>query len=300
MVLTGLLVLAAGAYGQNPPPGGGRMGRSGRGPADPAFQGAAPGGVRFLGAEAGMPGRVVKNAPYSADSVTESTQTLPDGNHIRQTTTSRVYRDTEGRTRREQSLGALGGLAPNTNLPQVVFISDPVAGVNYALNAKDRTATKSTSAVGGRGGQWGSPDQQKGRARESAAQQKSPDLGRGNRRGGGPSGPADQNLKTEPLGRQMIEGVQADGTRTTLTIPAGQMGNEQPIQIVTERWYSPELQTVVLSRHTDPRLGETVFKLGNISRTEPARYLFEAPADYKVTEAGGRGGRPGGVPPPRQ
>lgn len=289
-ILVGFLALAAGAYAQNPPPGGGRMGRGGRGPAGPEFQNA-PGGARFLGAEAGMPGRVVKNAPYSADAVTETTQTLPDGNHIRQNSSSRVYRDTEGRTRREQSLNALGGLAPSANLPQVVFINDPVAGVSYALNPTDRTATKSTFAMGGRGGLRGNPNQQQKQARErkAAASQNPPGAQRGFR--GGPG--ARQNIKTESLGRQVIESVQADGTRTTMTIPAGQMGNELPIQIVSESWYSPELQTVVLSKRTDPRMGETLFKLTNVSRSEPPRTLFEAPADFKVTESAGRGGRPG-------
>jgi hypothetical protein len=76
-----------------------------------------------------------------------------------------------------------------------------------------------------------------------------------------------------------------------MTIAAGQWGNEQPIQIVTERWYSADLQTVVLSKHTDPRMGETVSRLANVSRSEPPSSLFEPPADYKVTAAGNRTGR---------
>src|SRR5271157_2196406 len=103
LTLAGLLVLAVAASAQNPGPGRGR-GRFGPPPPDVA----APGGARFLGAEAGMPGRVVKNAPYSADVVTETSQTLTDGNHIRQSSTAKIYRDTQGRTRREQSLNALG------------------------------------------------------------------------------------------------------------------------------------------------------------------------------------------------
>ena len=276
LTIAGLLVLAVAASAQNPGPGRGR-GRFG----PSAVDAAAPGGTRFLGAEAGMPGRVVKNAPYSADLVTETTQTLTDGNHIRQSSTAKVYRDTEGRTRREQSLNALGGLAPSSNLPQVVFINDPVAGFNYALNPQNRTATKSAWARPGRGGQAPGSSQQMARLRQ----------GRG--------GAARQNIKTESLGRQTIEGVPADGTRTTMTIAAGQWGNEQPIQIVTERWYSPDLQTVVLSKRTDPRMGETVSKVTNISRSEPPNSLFEPPADYKVAEAGHRTGRPAAAPAQR-
>jgi len=98
-----------------------------------------------------------------------------------------------------------------------------------------------------------------------------------------------QNVKTESLGKQMIEGVQAEGTRTTMSIPAGQIGNEQPIQVVTETWYSPELQTVVLRKRSDPRSGETVTRYANISRAEPPRTFFEVPADFKMAERGGRG-----------
>jgi len=260
MTLVGLLAVAIGAYGQNPPPPG-----RGHGPGGP--------GARFLGAEAGPPGRVVKNAPYSADMITESTQTLADGNHIRQNTTSRVSRDSEGRTRAEQSLKGLGALAGNSNLPNVIFINDPVAGTNYALNPNDKTATRSGWVRPGRSG----PPQNsaaKGGGRRNAAYREA----------------AGGNVKTESLGRQTIEGVVADGTRTTMTIPAGQMGNEQAIQIVTERWYSAELQTIVLSKHSDPRSGETITRLANISRAEPSHTLFEVPSDYKV----GEGERPRG------
>jgi hypothetical protein len=241
-----------------------------------------------------MPGRVVKSAPYSADVVTETTQTLADGNHIRQSSTAKVYRDTEGRTRREQSLNTLGGLAPSSNLPQVVFINDPVAGFNYALNPQNRTATKSAWARSGRGAQAQGSTQPMARLRQQSADGSAAIAGR---RGRGAA--VRQNIKTESLGRQTIEGVPADGTRTTMTIAAGQWGNEQPIQIVTERWYSPDLQTVVLSRHTDPRMGETVSKLANVSRSEPPSSLFEPPADYKVAEAGSRTGRPAATPAQR-
>jgi len=98
-------------------------------------------------------------------------------------------------------------------------------------------------------------------------------------------GARDQNVKTESLGRQTIEGVPADGTRTIFTIPAGQIGNDQPMQIVSETWYSPDLQVTVMSRHSDPRAGETVFRLTNVSRSAPAAALFQPPADFTVREA---------------
>jgi hypothetical protein len=274
ITIVGLLALALSAFAQGPGPGRGPGPRRGFDNA----QGPGLPGARFLGAEAGMPGRTVKNAPYSADVVTESTHTLADGNHIRQSATSKVYRDSEGRTRREQSVN-LSGLAQSANMPQLVFIHDPVAGAEYALNAKDRTGTKSTFTPRTPGaGRGPAPS-------DSAAAGPGPGP-----RGRGPR-MADQNIKTEALGKQTIEGVQADGKRTTMTIPAGQMGNEQPIVIVTETWYSADLQTVVLSKHSDPRNGDTVTKLMNISRAEPSPMLFQAPADYKVTESQ-RGPRP--------
>ena len=97
-------------------------------------------------------------------------------------------------------------------------------------------------------------------------------------------GGADDRGKSEPLGKQTIEGVEAEGTRTVTTIPAGKIGNERPIEIVFERWYSPELQTVIMTRHNDPRFGETIYRLTNISRDEPSRSLFEVPAGYTVKE----------------
>jgi hypothetical protein len=101
------------------------------------------------------------------------------------------------------------------------------------------------------------------------------------------------DAKTEQLGKMFIAGVQADGTRTTTTIPAGEIGNERPINIVDERWYSPELQMTVMTKRSDPRSGETNFSLKNINRSSPPPYLFEVPSDYTVS-AGGRGGRSGG------
>ena len=95
---------------------------------------------------------------------------------------------------------------------------------------------------------------------------------------------APSQAQTESLGKRLIEGVEAEGTRSTITIPAGEIGNELPIEIVSERWYSPELQTVVLSRRNDPRFGETIYRLVNINRSEPLSSFFEVPVDYTIQE----------------
>ena len=234
----------------------------------------------------------VKNAPFSADVITESSHTLADGNHIRQTVNSKVYRDSEGRTRREQAVN-LNGLAPNANMQQMVFINDPVGGVSYSLNAQERTGIKSVRNGDLRGPQRLSQD---GSGRGPGPRSRETSAGGADARGMGRRNAAGQNLKTESLGRQTVEGVQAEGRRTTMTIPAGQAGNDLPIHIVVESWYSPDLQATVLSKHSDPRNGETMTRLTNISRSEPARMLFEAPADYKLSESAAGMPRPRGGP----
>jgi hypothetical protein len=250
----GLFILTAALLAQTPPPGGrGRFGPNG-GP-----------GPRFIGGEPGTPGRIVRNAPYTGDLVTETSQTLSDGNHIHQTTTAHLVRDSEGRTRREQSLNGLGALGAPAGNAQAVFISDPVAGVSYALNPSNHTVSKLAEPGRGRGSRNG----------KQATPPDAPRWGRGAN---------SEDIKTESLGKQTIESVAADGARVTQTIAAGAMGNELPIQVVTERWYSPDLHMDILTKRTDPRFGETVTKLTNINRAEPSHSLFEPPADYKTVE----------------
>jgi hypothetical protein len=96
---------------------------------------------------------------------------------------------------------------------------------------------------------------------------------------------ASGNFKKEDLGTQTIAGVSAQGTRYTRIIPAGQIGNEKPITIVSEHWYSNDLQMTVMSKRSDPQFGETTYTLTNIHRTEPAAALFAVPSDYTVQES---------------
>ncbi len=218
--------------------------------------------VAFLSTEMSFEGSVVKGAPYSADATTETTQVLNDGNRISRKTTASLYRDGDGRTRREQSLPAFGPLAGSTNLPVNTFINDPAAGVNYVLESVSKTARKIPA---GNLGENANKAVYRKMIQSSVLQPASaPDT------------------KEETLPSQMMEGVQAQGTRTTVTIPAGQVGNERPIEIISERWYSPELKLVVMTKHSDPRMGETVYKLTRLQRTEPSHSLFEVPADYTV------------------
>jgi hypothetical protein len=267
-------------------------------------------------------GKIVKGAPYSAEAVTESVQTLADGNRIVNKFTSQVYRDSEGRTRREQTLKGLGGVGTGEEPLQTIFINDPVAGTSYSLDTRSHIAHKSMPFNFRimKSGKPGENQQFEFRSAQGAGAtanvivttqggpgQRVPPPGATEHfevRTEGAAGfairtkPAPGNEVKEQLGKQMIEGVEAEGTRTTITIPAGEIGNERPIEIVSERWYSPELQLVVMTRHSDPRSGESTYKLTNINRTEPAKSLFEVPPGFTVKEM--QFGAPSIAPLPRK
>jgi hypothetical protein len=257
-------------------------------------------------------GKVVKGAPYSAEAITETIQTLSDGNRIINRITSMLYRDSEGRTRREQSLRGLGIFGTGDEPLQTIFINDPVGGVTYSLDSRSHTAHKSVPFKVEFGTKKG--DQFEFKVTQGAGTAVSGNLLLAAPLGAMPATraaapPVDQfTLRTEAgagetfifrgkpnnanevkeqLGKQTIEGVEAEGTRTTVTIPAGEIGNERAIEIVSERWFSPELQVVVMTRHSDPRTGETTYKLTNINRAEPAKSLFEVPSDYTIKETPG-------------
>lgn len=227
-------------------------------------QGTPGGGFRLLGVQPGRPGKVVANAPYSADVSTVFTRTLPDGNHIQRVTSEHLYRDSEGRTRRETMLDALSAASGGSTAPQLAFIDDPVNRVSYVHNMTNRTATKTAWPPEVQPAPFGGNAGSVARAPQKAQ--------------------AAANTVKQSLGTQMVAGVMAEGTRTTRTIPTGQIGNAQPIQIVTERWYSPELQIVVAEKRIDPRSGETDYTVSNLSRAEPPSTLFSIPADVQVTE----------------
>ena len=244
------------------------------------------GTIGWVANEMSFEGKAVKGAPYSAEAVTEAIQTLSDGNRIQRKSSSSVYRDSDGRTRREQTLDAIGPWATASgDAPQVIFINDPVGRVHYILNQREHSARKLPAPSFG--------------ARLSAAPAgETPGPGKRMKflRSMGPEGSVSavaesgfqaafsSKPQTESLGKRVIEGLQAEGTRSTVTLPAGQIGNELPIQIISERWYSPEIQAVVMSKHSDPRMGETTYRLTNVNRSEQPHSLFEVPSDYTIKE----------------
>jgi len=237
-----------------------------------------PAHIMFFHAEMADAGKTVTGAPYTATAITESSQTLADGNHINNKATATVARDSQGRTRREEVMGAMGPWAVKG--PHLVFIHDPVSNSDTILDSNDHTARVLKPGKAGamriHGGdvmyaQAGVAHA--GMAHEGMAK--------------------DTQAKTESLGTQTIEGVAAEGKRVTRSIPAGAIGNERPLETTSEVWYSPDLQVVVMSKHSDPRFGDTTYRLTDIKRAEPDRSLFAVPSGYTLKQ-----GPPEPPPPP--
>jgi hypothetical protein len=274
--------------------------------------------------------RLVKGAPFSADAISESVQTLADGNRIVRSSTSKLYRNGEGRFRREMTGGSGGSLF--TYAPGVTLL-DPAGGFRYMIDSDLKTTRQvmvrpgsEVKIVSGQGLSTtiGGSMAEKLKAEIKAAaaagattvdgaviseklkfeiktavaaapaiaaravtgQILAEGLGGVGMGGGGmvysTGSHSKWETRTEELGTQNIEGVDAEGKRTITTIPAGAIGNERPIEITYEKWYSRELQLVVMSKHNDPRFGEQTYRLTNIIRSEPDPSLFTLPNGYKM------------------
>jgi hypothetical protein len=258
-----------------------------------------------LRAKIAVEAKVTTGAPYSAEAVSETAQALADGNRINRKSVTRVYRDSEGRTRREE--------VDDTGAVISVSIVDPVAHVSYVLSPAARTAYRDQILLRTpmmRSGGPGAPADVLSKMEAESRTQGELTRRAGGRRGDAPAPPPaaprspgappppppppippaeatpNREVVTENLGQQIIEGVNATGTRSTTTLPAGAIGNLQPIKIVVEQWISPDLQVLVMTKHSDPRSGETVYRLQSIVRAEPDRSLFTVPADYTMKESG--------------
>jgi len=248
--------------------------------------------AKMMSIEGAVMGSPVKGEPYSATEVNESTQVLADGTRIHNENQVRVFRDGEGRIRRES--------------PEEVSISDPVANVRYILNPKTQTAmempmgltvVRTVDSGGGAmyrmtmgpmavaGGMAAA-----GGRRGSITKTETVAVG-GVKDGTAPvvwthtlsdMKVATTEAQREELPARAIEGIMSKGTRTTSTIPAGAIGNDRPIQITSERWVASDLGLTMMSRTNDPRTGETYFHLTNVNRGEPDPALFQVPAGYQV------------------
>jgi hypothetical protein len=227
--------------------------------------------IELLGFEGMHSRKVVTGVPFSAVAVSESTQTLADGNHITRKTETNLFRDSQGRFRKEVTLQAIGPLTTSGQSKSFVMINDPVANANFILHADTKTAEQMGRHFGALKGPAGGEMKDELQGKMGYHQQQAI---------------AEGSVKKEDLGTQTIAGVSAQGTRVTHTIPAGQIGNEKPITIVHEHWYSNDLQMVVMSKRSDPRFGDMIYTLTRIQRSEPAASLFQVPSDYTVTQGG--------------
>ncbi len=253
--------------------------------------------VRFSAVIAANSTKVVKGAPFSAEGVSESVQVLPDGNKITRTNTTKMYRDSDGRFRREgaggtnnSNISAVGGFFPVSGIQDMISIYDPVEAVRYVLNPLTKSARKSVNQTAPTeesvivNGQLKKTMTYTAQIPASAAtkQQKTIVNDKANIVLMPSFSGKLTNGKIDQLGTKSIEGIETTGTKTVMTIDAGTIGNERPIEIVYERWYSKELDLIVQSRNYDPRFGEQTYRLTNINRSEPDRSLFSVPADYKI------------------
>lgn len=217
-------------------------------------------------------GKVVTGAPYTATATDTFTETLANGNTIQRTTTAIVARDSAGRTYEQRNIKG-GPLAPGNAPATITFISDPVAGYSYVLNASMKTATRRPLHAHALGADGAEPPHNR---------------------------PANPNIQETTLAPATINGMSVTGKTITHTIPAGEIGNAQPIVSTNTVWSSPDLQVVISATREDPRTGKSVYALTNIQRTEPPAAWFQIPSDYTVQDAKAWFGGPGrGEHPPQ-
>jgi hypothetical protein len=225
----------------------------------------------------------IAGAPFTADATTEFTQMLSDGNRIERRFTTSLARDGRGRTRSEQDVAMLGplgvlekkgklsaggGRGSQNEPPRFTVITDPVDSVTYTLDERLKEARRNPYKLSLHVIELNKLTHKLDTMRAAA------------------TAPHAEQPVVESLGTRQIEGVTAEGTRSTTTIPAGQIGNLNPIQVVNERWFSKQLQMAVLITRRDPRSGETVYRLSNIVRQEPPPDLFTVPSDYRIVDLG--------------
>ena len=208
-------------------------------------------------------GRVTTGAPYSATRTITRVQKLDNGTTITHTEVVKEARDSDGRTFMERLPETTGTGAGNRTF---VRVFDPVnrVAISWSSNSKQATVVHLPNA---------SPSGRSMLAQDS----------------GGAGGPmrfrgSTQSANVETLSTKTINGVTAEGTRTTRVIPAGTQGNDQPLTVTHESWVSSDLKIAVMRVDTDPRFGTTTMELTNISRDEPPSTLFQAPAGYTVNE----------------
>lgn len=234
---------------------------------DPARQSGGP-----------LTGPPVLDAPFWADAITTVRLTLPDGSRLEQSTTARYYRDRTGRGRVELMMDGLK--APSTTAERhirTIVSPAPDGKTVMTLDPETRTARYQARyfaafAAGGEnrfavpigGVQFLIVRRARDLFRDEAGSS------------------AGDLVRDESLGTRRIEDVDTIGRRITMTVPAGRSRNDRPIEMVDERWESPELQLVIAAHSSDSRTGEVEYRLTNIRRVQPPADLFVIPPDYTI------------------
>lgn len=223
--------------------------------------------------------RVITGAPYSAVRTTTHVETLADGSTITRTNVVKESRDSEGRTYSESK---------SENGDFVSYrVFDPVAHESITWSSRNKEAHVMHLP---------DPSQFRGRGPAADASGNAPGPRPGEAAGGFRRNGVQPDVKS--LGGASVAGVYAEGTRITRTIPAGKIGNSEPLVSTHESWLSPDLKIEVKRVDSDPRNGTTTMVLSDINRGEPDVSLFQVPEGYTVKEQTGRGGpRPQFGPP---
>ena len=282
MIFAAIVVHAQGTVVMSTQVGQGRGAGDGTG----GGLGASAGGV--IGGFIGPGVRGTPGNSFSADVIEETDRFLADGNHIHRENHGRVFRDSQGRTRNESEIGGFGPAAK----PFVhIMIFDPVEGRFILLDPEHKTATvnqfgKRSSAAFGMGlpAQPANNGAKSNAPTTSAAEPGSLLQSLSTMRASDTQAPGKLQSSHEDLGAMEIEGFTVTGTRFTNTIPAGAMGNDQPMTTTNERWFSPDLKMDLLNKTESPESGKQVHKLVNIRLGDPDPLLFQVPADYTVKE----------------
>jgi hypothetical protein len=215
-------------------------------------------------------------APYSANRESSEVQLRIDGTHIpKPKNISRIYRDSQGRTRDERGCGP----ASDDQEATVVIIRDPVAGVGYVLEMRNRIAHRFSSESEGK------PSTASGVSSSVSGTFTATVTDHPSSSDSLKTGPIEES--SEPLGTQTIEGLSAEGTRTTYIIPADTQKDNKEIRVVSETWHSSELNTMILRKSMDPRFGEMTWRLIDINLAEPDPSLFKVPAGFKIVDESG-------------
>ncbi len=273
--------------------------------------------MEHVGPGAMQRGRTVKNAPYSAEAVNESQRTLADGNQISTRTSTMSYRDSAGRVRQEvrDDTGAVRSITINDPVDGSTFILRPEAKTAVKIGPhrdlarladKAKAHAEEARAEAGRHViikrvEREAEREARNRLRDSARRQEDVRImvdkdmaSLGPLRGLDRLAPAlsgafgdmkwSSKATTKDLGTKEIDGIKAQGKLRSYEIPAGDIGNRNPIVVSSETWYAPDLQVTLMTRHSDPRSGERTYRLSNIKREEPAAALFTVPSDYTVKD----------------